>query len=131
MSTPATARLWSTSSGKPVRVLRGHFAAVAGASFSPDGKWIVTAGPGTAGLWKASSGERVQLLRGHDGPLSSAVFTPDGTRILTAGLDGTIRTYRCQICGSIQQLLELANARMATLTRPLTPAERRRYLHIP
>ena len=123
------ARLWSIASGRSV-ILRGHFEAVADASFSPDGSWIVTAGPGAAGLWRTSSAKLVQLLFGHRRPLTSAVFSPDGTRIYTASLDGTVRSSRCGLCGSIASLLEFALARLTRLARPLTPAERRRYLHV-
>ena len=34
-------------------LLRSHFGPVFGASFSPDRRFVVTAGPSTAGLWEA------------------------------------------------------------------------------
>ena len=130
------ARTWRVSTGAPIHVLRGHFSAVQGARFSPDGRWIVTAGPRTAGLWDARTGEFFAptgladpFLRGPlRGPISSAVFTPDGLRIVTASGDGTVRTYLCAPCGRIDELLRIARARVAELETGLTPAERRRYL---
>ena len=115
------ARTWRVSTGAPIHVLRGHFSAVQGARFSPDGRWIVTAGPRTAGLWDARTGEFFAptgladpFLRGPlRGPISSAVFTPDGLRIVTASGDGTVRTYLCTACGRIDQLLQIARARVA------------------
>ncbi len=122
------ARIWDVATGKTSELLRGHFGPVFGASFSPDGHWVVTAGPTTAGLWPVSNGRLLFYLRGHTQPLTSASFSPDGTRILTSSRDGTLRTYTCELCGNIEDLLTTANARLATLSRPLTPGERNRYL---
>ena len=38
------ARIWNVETGKPTVLLRGHFGPVFGASFSPDQRWVVTAG---------------------------------------------------------------------------------------
>jgi WD40 repeat protein len=122
------ARIWDVESGRPTVLLRGHFSAVFGASFSPDQRWVVTAGPLTAGLWQASNGRQLSLLRGHTDSLTSASFSHDGRRILTSSRDGTVRTYKCELCAGIDELLTLANARLAALSRFLTPAERTRYI---
>jgi WD40 repeat protein len=122
------ARIWDVATGKTTELLRGHFGPVFGASFSPDGHWVVTAGPTTAGLWPVSNGRLLFYLRGHTEPLTSASFSPDGTRILTSSRDGTLRTYTCELCGNIADLLTAANARLAALARTLTPSERKRYL---
>ncbi len=121
-------RIWDTSTGQQLQVLRGHFAIVSGARFSPDGRWVVTAGPGTAGLWSAESGHLVYFLQGHEGKLLSVAFAPGGQRLATGGEDGTVRTYRCDICGGIDKLITLADERLAKTGRVLTDAERARYL---
>ena len=108
-------RIWAVPSGKPLQLLRWHFGPVASASFSPDGRWILTAGPGAAGLGLASTGERVVFLRGHAAPLVGAVFAGrDGRLIVTAGKDGTIRAWRCGLCGGADDLIKLAARRLAT-----------------
>jgi WD40 repeat protein len=122
------ARIWDVATGKMMVLLRGHFGPVFGASFSPNGRWVVTAGPITAGLWQVSTGQLLFYLRGHTAPLTSASFSPDGRRILTSSRDGTLRTYDCELCGGIDDLVAVANARLTALARPLTPAERERYL---
>ncbi len=122
------ARIWNVATGKTGKPLRGHFGAVFGASFSPDGRWVVTAGPVNAGLWDVASGRLLFFLRGHTEPLTSASFSPDGRRILTSSRDGTVRTYSCALCGGIAELLAAADARLDSLGRRLTPAERVRYL---
>jgi WD40 repeat protein len=122
------ARIWDVATGKQTELLRGHFGPVFSASFSPDGRWVVTAGPSTAGLWQVSTGRLLLYLRGHEEPLTTASFSPDGRRILTASRDGTVRTYTCELCGGIDDLLALARARLAGLARTLTPALREQYL---
>jgi WD40 repeat protein len=122
------ARIWSVAGGRTTEVLRGHFGPVLAASFSPDGRWVVTAGPVAAGMWDVSNGDAVAFLRGHVGQLTAASFSPDGTQILTASLDGTVRSFTCDICGGPAALIAAADARLAAISAPLTPAERARFV---
>jgi len=110
------ARLWDARTGEPRRVLGGHFALVSDARFSDDGRWIVTAGPGTAGIWEVRTGKLLFLLRGHDGILRSAAFAPGGHTVVTAGEDGTVRTYDCKVCGDLDDLIQLAEERLARIS---------------
>jgi WD40 repeat protein len=121
------ARVWDIKTGTST-LLRGHFGPVFGASFSPDGQLVVTAGPITAGLWEAGSGKLISYLRGHDLPLTSASFSPDGKRILTSSRDGTVRSYTCEVCGGLDDLVRAAESRLDTLARPLSAPDRERYL---
>jgi WD40 repeat protein len=104
--------VWDARRGVVLRKLLGHFAVVSDARFSPDGRWIVTAGPEKVGLWDASTGELIYLLQGHEDIVLSAAFDPSSRRILTGGRDGTVRTYRCTICGHLDELIPLARARL-------------------
>ncbi len=122
------ARIWDVATGETRVVLQGHFGPVQDARFSPDGRWVVTAGPGRAGLWDAESGASVTLLRGHRGPLTSAAFSPNGRAIVTGGVDGTVRTFRCDLCGGLAALLRLADRRLDATGRSLSAEERERYL---
>ncbi len=107
------ARIWNPQTGVRIRILRWHFGPLAGAAFSPDGRWIVTAGPSTAGVGAVSTGRQLLFLRGHARPLIGAAFAGRNGRVLvTAGKDGTLRIYRCDICGGIQELLLLAQRRL-------------------
>ena len=121
------ARTWDARTGRLLRVLRGHFALVSDARFSPDGRWVVTAGPMTAGLWNATSGRLIYLLRGHEGKLLSVAFSPDSRQIATGGEDGTVRLWPCTICGGIDELVALADARLAGTGRVPNDDERQRY----
>ena len=105
------------SSGRSLRVLRVHFAAVNDAAFSPDSKWVVTAGPQSGGLWNARTGRLLFLLRGPARRLFSAAFDPRGRRVVAGGEDGTVRLYDCAVCGRLDALVALAEARLAGARR--------------
>jgi WD40 repeat protein len=113
-STDQDARLWNVATGKAITPLRVHVAALTGKSFSLDGRWIVTAGRGSAGVWETATATSLLFLRGHEGRLTAAFFVGN-ERIVTAGEDGTVRTYRCLLCGSTRQLVAIAKAREARI----------------
>jgi WD40 repeat protein len=119
-------RLWDAATGDPGPVL-AHNSPVYDAEFSPDGRWVVTAA-GRVGLWDASSGRLVLRLQGHDGIVKSAAFDPTGRAIVSGGDDHTVRKYSCRICGGIDELVELAQNRLAAVKRELTSEERAKYL---
>jgi WD40 repeat protein len=107
------ARIWNLHGRLQPPVIRWHFGPLGGAAFSPDGRWVVTAGPSTAGVGSASTRRRMFLLHGPTKPLIGAAFAGrNGQTIVTASKDGTIRVYRCEICGGIDELLLLAKRRL-------------------
>jgi WD40 repeat protein len=109
------ARIWDPGTGRLVQLLHGHFGPVLDARFSPDGRWVVTAGPITAGLWLVGSTEGPIFLDAPvTRPLSGAAFAGKSGRLVVAtSLDGTLRAYNCDICGDVDELLELARQRLA------------------
>jgi WD40 repeat protein/serine/threonine protein kinase len=71
-----------------------HDASLLTASFSPDGKWVVTASEDhTAKVWEAATGKAVGQPLRHDGRVNSAVFSPDGKWVVTASEDSTARLW--------------------------------------
>ena len=89
----------------------------------------MTAGPISVGLWNVRNRSALFFLHGNTDLVTSASFTPDGRTIVSSSADGTVRTYRCDLCGGLDELLTLARRQLAATHRTLTPAERRRYLH--
>jgi hypothetical protein len=120
------ARIWDARTGHSRFVLSGHFGTVFDASFSPNGRWVVTGGPETAALWDATTGERKFFLRGDGTHVRAAAFSSP-TRIVVLGSDG-VRTYLCELCGGLKSLLALAERRLAATGRELTAEERAAYL---
>jgi len=74
--------------------LKGHQDRVCSASFSPDGKRIVTASwDRTARVWDSTTGKQLHELKGHQDIVWSASFSPDGNYIVTASSDRTARVW--------------------------------------
>jgi hypothetical protein len=73
-------------------ILRIHEGVMYSATYSPDGRFIITASAdGNARIWDAESGEEVRALQGHEDDVMSAEYSPDGSFIVTANSDGTAR----------------------------------------
>jgi WD40 repeat protein len=86
-------------------LLKGHEDVVNSATFSPDGRRVVTASTDTTALiWDAATGMQIAALRGHDDKVWSAAFSPDGRRIVTASQDGTARIWDAAIGAQIAVL---------------------------
>jgi WD40 repeat protein len=121
----ATARLWDLETGSERPVLRGHQAVIGGVAVSPEGARIATASDdGTTRLWNATSGEEVLTLFGHRALVFGVAFSPDGRLLATASADGTVALHLLPI----DELVTLARQRV---TRELSDAECRRFLHRP
>ena len=74
-------------------VLDGKSGSVYAASFSPDGKLVLTASEGgRARIWNATNGKSLRMLRGG-GSVGSASFSPDGKRIVTTSFGGTVSVW--------------------------------------
>ena len=102
----------------------GHFGSVADARFSPDGRWVVTAGPITAGLWNVRTGELVMYLRGPTSRPAAVAFAPDSRTIVVGEANGTVRRYECAVCGDLDELLAVADRRLARSGLSLANEER-------
>ena len=115
------AAIWNVATGQRQKTLVGHVAVVRGAAFSPDGRWIVTAGPARAGLWEASAStlvdSRLYYLSGHQGALNAVAFAGPRWRIYSSGADGTVRRYRCRLCGGTGSFRQIAAAKLTRLSR--------------
>lgn len=67
------------------------------ASFSPDGKQVVTASEDdTVRIWDTADGRQVRVLGKHLQCVNTAVFSPDGNQIVTASDDNTARVWNTE-----------------------------------
>ncbi|KAF7370423.1 Phosphotransferase family protein [Mycena sanguinolenta] len=72
--------------------------AVTSVSFSPDGKWIVSASLKTVRVWDSETGELVAgPFDGHTDWVTSVAFSPDGKRIVSASHDKAVRVWYPEI----------------------------------
>jgi len=108
-----TVRTWHVSTGRVDIVRLWHFGPVGGAAFSGDGDWVVTAGPSTVNVAPVSSASPTLRLLGVAEPFVGAGFAGANRRlIVAASRDGTIRQYRCDVCGNLDDLVSLARRRL-------------------
>lgn len=69
---------------RELRVLVGHRSAVWAATFSRDGRRVLTgSADGTARLWDAATGALLHVFRAGDKNVVAAQLSPDGRRVLT------------------------------------------------
>ena len=66
-----------------------------------------------AGIWPRSTGQQLTYVRGRTQLLTSVSFAPDGRTILSSSRDGTVGTYRCDVCVDLDGLIRLAERRLA------------------
>ncbi|MCS7189878.1 MAG: LysM peptidoglycan-binding domain-containing protein, partial [Bacteroidia bacterium] len=87
LSEDGTASVW-TWAGERVALLRGHRGGLRAASFSPDGRRVVTAGAdSTLRVWEVTSGSLIRTLTGHKGVPYAVQWSPSGLHILSIGTD--------------------------------------------
>jgi WD40 repeat protein len=115
--------VYDVESGESVLTLPAPAGPVSELAFSPDGSRIVAGGEdGTVRLFDTESGQQELVLRGHSYLVSGVAFSPDGTKVASASPDGTVRVWALDL----DDLIRIAEEE---LTRELTEAECRQYLH--
>ena len=95
---PAVAKVWNLKNTFGGVQFIGHDGPVYQASFSPNGKFVVTSSADhSARIWDTTTGQSLITLNmnGHTDAdqLRGAVFSPDSKFVLTAGADGTARLW--------------------------------------
>jgi len=64
--------------------------------FSPDGKYLATAGYDNARVWEAQTGKEVFARMTHKNGVNGVAFSPDGKYLATASNDNTARVWEAQ-----------------------------------
>jgi WD40 repeat protein len=96
------ARVWDATTGEPVSPAfrRPSPNLLNGATFSPDGRWVITSDQAGAYVWDALSGASVSEALVQPSGLRHARFYPDGQRILSFSRDGIGRSWDFQVSPS-------------------------------
>jgi WD40 repeat protein len=84
----------SEPAAKEGRALQKHDGEVMALAFSPDGKWLASAGKdGQLQVAEIATGKVVLDHTAHHSGAYAAVFAPDGKLLATAGVGGSIRFW--------------------------------------
>ena len=122
-----TARLWDGGTGEPVAVLRDYANDITSANFSRDGRFLVTtSGDDAIRVADAATGRDVATVRTATGAVFGATIVGRSRQSVATHASGRPWLETCEICGPLDDLLELARRRE---TRELTRSETARYLH--
>jgi len=111
--------VWGARTLEPLIALRGHAGWLAGASFSPDSRTVVTSGGSPSlCLWDAKTGRQIGSL---DGSLFRA-FSPDGAKILTVSPVRVLDARTGAVLGKLDKRHRatfISEGRVLTLGDPL------------
>ena len=91
------ANVWDVSTGKRLLTYSGHgeVMRLSGIAYSPDGKWIATAGnDATIQVWDSQTGAKLLTLVGHTGPAFGVAFSPDGQYLASSSTDRTVKVWK-------------------------------------
>ncbi|MFH0895610.1 MAG: caspase family protein [Bacteroidota bacterium] len=82
-------------SQKPELVIQtGHSGKVSALAYSPDGKFLASAGQDfSIKIWDISTGKELKTLNGHKLYVQSLAFSPDGKMLASGSWDKTIRIW--------------------------------------
>src|SRR5262249_12682908 len=84
-----------SSSGTPLKALRGHTRVVRAMAFTPDGRRLVSASEdGTARVWDTRIGAEADFARGRWPEVEQAVYSPDGRIVAALAYSTTTNGYR-------------------------------------
>ena len=92
---PGQVKVWDAKTAT-FRILAGHRDYVVSASWSADGKRLVTGGGGrdkSVNLWDAESGRLLASFAGHQEDVEAVAFYPGGKRIISVSEDKTIKVW--------------------------------------
>lgn len=87
------AKVWEVETGNLILDLGRHAAHVFQANFSPDSRYVATAGANYAKIWEVPSGAELRSVGNHSERVNAVNFNPGGDRLLTASADGTVKVW--------------------------------------
>ncbi|MEP6519928.1 protein kinase domain-containing protein [Microcoleus vaginatus] len=86
--------IWDLKTGRRIRTIAAHTAAVNAIAFSRDGKTLASGSDDkTVRLWNARTGSRLRTLSGHAGGVNAIALSRDGKTLASGSQDKTVRLW--------------------------------------
>ena len=93
-----TVRLWDTTTGDELAILRKHTGWTSVLAFSLNGKRLASGGTDkTVHLWDTDTGKLIMTLNKHLSSIVALSFSPDGRTLASGSADGIIRLWNTEI----------------------------------
>ena len=94
-------RVWDIDTGQPVWAKKGHAIEVYDVAYSPDGRWLASAGgdgngplePGEVKLWDAETGQEIRTFVVPTAAVFGVAFSPDSRWLASGCADGIVRIW--------------------------------------
>ena len=113
-------RLWDVATGQEIRRFEGHTNSVADAAFSPDGRFVLSAGCDlTLRLWDVRTGKELRRFLGHTDWPRSVAFSPDGRTAISGARDRTVRLWDVETGKELRQFNGLSGELERSPSRPM------------
>lgn len=91
------AAIYDLTTGELLSEMLGHKDDVQVAIFSPDERWVATAGyDHQILLWDAASGKQIRSFDGHNGAVFALAFSPDGQVLVSGSADETVKVWQVE-----------------------------------
>jgi WD40 repeat protein len=99
-------RLWDVETGKQLREFSGHEGWTSQATFTPDGKQVLSGGnqDKSLRLWDVATGRQVRAFTGHTDAVLSVAVSPDGRLALSGSADKTLRIWELATGKEVRKL---------------------------
>jgi WD40 repeat protein len=87
--------LWTPSTSKaPLARLTGHVQLINQVTFSPDGRWLISASfDKSVKLWDGLKGTFLATFRGHVGPVYQVAWSSDSRLFVSGSKDSTLKVW--------------------------------------
>lgn len=117
-------RLWSATTGEPIRTLEGHRYAVRAIAISPTGQTLASASAdNTVKLWNLQTGRLLQTMSIHpeNGIFHTLAFSPNGQRLATATDQNTLQLWEVPSGRLVRTMVNRAGNGIAPLPLAFSP----------